>query len=60
MQNNGLLTIHISSTCFGRWFRPSLGALDCVYSLYNAPTMLPAGSLDAVPQPETCWADWIY
>jgi hypothetical protein len=33
--------IPISSTCFGRWFRPSSGAQDCVYSLwYNAPTML--------------------
>jgi hypothetical protein len=37
--NNGLLIIPISSTCFGRWFRPSSGALDCVHSLwYNAPT----------------------
>ena len=42
--NNGLLIIPISSTCFGRWLRPSSGALDCVYILlYNAPTMLPAG-----------------
>ena len=41
-----LLIISISSTCFGRQFRPSSGALDCVYSLwYNAPTMLPAGSI---------------
>ena len=47
--NNGLLIIPISSTYFGRWFRPYSGALDCVYSLwYNAPTMLPAGSLDEV------------
>jgi hypothetical protein len=45
---NGLLIIPISSTCFRRWFRPSSGALGCVYSLwYNAPTMLPAGSLEA-------------
>jgi hypothetical protein len=37
--NNALLIIPISSTCFGRWFRQSSGALDCVYSLwYNAPT----------------------
>ena len=28
-----LLIISISSTCFGRTFRPSSGALDCVYSL---------------------------
>ena len=41
--NNGLLIIPISSTCFRRWFRPSSGALDCVYSLwYKARTMLPA------------------
>jgi hypothetical protein len=38
--NNGLLIIPFSSTCFGRWFLPSLGALDCVYSLwYNKPTI---------------------
>ena len=35
----------ISSTCFGRQFRPSSGALDCVYSLwYNAPTVMPVGT----------------
>ena len=46
-KNNGLLIFPISSKCFGRWFHPSLGALDCVYSLlYNAPTMLPTGSLE--------------
>jgi len=28
-----VLIISISSTCFGRYFRPSSGALDCVYSL---------------------------
>ena len=40
-----LLIISISSTCFGRLFRPSSGALDCVYSLwYKAQTMLPAGT----------------
>jgi hypothetical protein len=45
--NNGLLLIPISSTCFGRWFHPSSGALDCVYCLwYYTPSMLPAGSLD--------------
>ena len=28
-------------------FRPSSGALECVYSLWsNAPTMLPAGDLN--------------
>ena len=45
--NKGLLIVSISSKYFGRWFRPSSGARDCVYSLrYNAPTMLPAGSLE--------------
>ena len=43
-----MLIIPIRSTCFGGRFRPSSRALDCVYSLwYNAPTMLPAGSLEA-------------
>jgi hypothetical protein len=41
--------IAINTTYFGRKFRKSSGALDCVYSLwYNAPTMLPAGNLDEV------------
>ena len=44
-----LLKISISSTCFGRQFRPFSGALDCVYSLwYKAPTMLPAGIVCAL------------
>ena len=35
----------ISSTCFGRCFRPSSGALDCIYSLwYSPPIMQPAAS----------------
>jgi len=43
------LIISISSSCFGRWFRPSSGALDCVYSLwYKAPMMLPTGDQDEV------------
>jgi hypothetical protein len=46
--SNGLLIIPISSTCFGRWYRPSTVAIDCVYSLwFNAPTLLPTGSLEA-------------
>jgi hypothetical protein len=54
-KNNGLLIIPISLTCFGQWFRPSSGALDCVYSLwYNAPTMLPAGSVPDY-RPATSW-----
>jgi len=24
----------VSSTCFGRCFRPSSGALDCIYSIW--------------------------
>jgi len=41
-----LLIISNSSTRFGRYFRPSSGALDCVYSLWcNAPTMMSAGSI---------------
>ena len=49
---NFLLIITISSTCFGRKFRPSSGALDCVYSLwYNAPAMLPAGDKYEVELP---------
>ena len=40
-----ILIISIRSTCFGRYFRPSSGELDCVYSLwYKAPTMLPPGT----------------
>ena len=27
----------ISSTCFGRCFRPSSGALDCIYSIWYSP-----------------------
>ena len=42
--NNGLLIIPVSLTCFEQLFCPSSGELDCVLSLwYNAPTMLPAG-----------------
>jgi len=33
MQQNGLLIIPTSSTCFGPWFRPSSRALYCVYKL---------------------------
>jgi hypothetical protein len=37
----------IRSTCFGRCFRPSSGALDCIYSFwYCAPILLPAGVMD--------------
>ena len=43
-----LLIISINWTCFGRKFRPSSGALDCIYSLwYEAKTMLPAGHQQA-------------
>jgi len=30
----------ISSTCFGQCFRPSSGALDCIYSFWYSPPML--------------------
>ena len=47
--NNDLLIIPISSTCFGRWFRSSSGSQDCVYCLwYNAPIAMPGGNLEAM------------
>jgi len=33
MQNNGLLIIPVTSTCFGQLFCPSSGALDFVLQL---------------------------
>ena len=37
----------ISSTCLGRCFRPSSGALDCIYNFwYSPPMLLPAGVMD--------------
>ena len=48
-----LLIISISWTCFG-WFRPSSGALDCVYSF----TAVYCSWRWAKLSPETCWADW--
>jgi len=34
----------ICCTCFGRCFRPSSGAFDCIYSFwYSPPMLLPAG-----------------
>jgi hypothetical protein len=37
----------VSSTCFGRCFRPSSEALDCIYSIWSySPKLLPAGVLD--------------
>ena len=37
----------ISSTFFWWCFRPSSGALDCIYSFwYSPPTLLPAGIMD--------------
>jgi len=36
----------VSSTCFGRCFRPSSGTLDCIYSIWlYSPKLLPAGVL---------------
>jgi len=34
MQVNFLLLFLVGSTCFGRCFRPSSGALDCIYSIW--------------------------
>ena len=28
------LLFHLGFTCFGRCFRPSSGALDCIYSIW--------------------------
>ena len=56
--NNDLLVIPISSTCFRWWFRPSSGAPERIYSLwYNLTTMWPAGSLPPRPgyRPATSW-----
>ena len=57
--NKSLLIIPIISTYFGLRFCSSSWAQDCVYSLwYNAPTMLPAGSLEAeelVYVIQVCW-----
>jgi hypothetical protein len=37
----------IRPTCFGRYFRPSSGALDCIYSFWYCPTILMlAGVID--------------
>jgi hypothetical protein len=37
----------VSSACFGECFRPSSGALDCIYSIwYYSPKSLPAGVTD--------------
>jgi hypothetical protein len=37
----------ISSTCFGQSYRPSSGALDCIYSFWcNPPMLLPPGVTD--------------
>ena len=37
----------VSSTCFGRYIRPSSGARDCIYCFWQCPPMLlPAGVMD--------------
>ena len=37
----------VNSTCFGRCFRPSSGARDCIYSIwYSPPILLSAGVMD--------------
>ena len=41
---NSFYLYPMSSTCFGRCFRPSSGALDCIHSFwYSPPMLLPAG-----------------
>jgi len=40
----------ISYTCFGRCFRPSSGALDCIYSFWYSPPMLLSGEVFAHQQ----------
>jgi len=43
----------VSSTCFGRCFRPSSGARDCIYSFwYCSPMLLPAGVMDEMERIE--------
>jgi len=48
MQLFGLFIYNpISSTCFGPCFRPSSGALDCIYRLwFSPPTLLTVGVMD--------------
>jgi hypothetical protein len=37
----------MNTTCFGRCFRPSLGARVCIYGIwYHSPKSLPAGAMD--------------
>jgi len=58
-----LLTISISSTCFGPQFRPFSGAQDCVYRLfYNVLAMLPAGHQQAASSVhyKRFWSLWFY
>jgi len=41
------LLLLVSSTCFGRCFRPSSGALDRIYSIWLcSPNLLLGGALD--------------
>jgi hypothetical protein len=48
MQQQRFINNSNQPNIFRAMIRPSSGALDCVYSLwYNAPTILPAGILDA-------------
>ena len=46
--NNGLLIIPISSTCFGQLFCPSSGALDCVLQLVVQCTHDVAGTVKQI------------
>ena len=45
----------ISSTCFGRCFRPSSGALYSIYSFwYCPPILLPTGVMDEMDKIRSC------
>ena len=48
MQNNGLLIMPVTSTCFGQLFCPSSGALDCVLQLVVQCTHDVAGHRPAI------------
>ena len=53
MQHNGLFIIPVSSSCFGKLFYPSSGALDCVLQLVVKCTEDVAGH-----RPATSWVHY--
>jgi hypothetical protein len=50
----------ISSICFGRFLRPSSGALDCIYGIwYCPPVSLLAGVMDEIElHGASCWSSF--